>query len=68
LSLGERIRTARGGRTQRELADELGVDPITVSRWERGAIEPSGRRIREIAEATGKTEAWFYRSRNGKAA
>lgn len=27
--------------TQRQLADELDVDVITVSRWERGATTPS---------------------------
>lgn len=26
---------------QRELAAKLGVDPITVSRWERGVTRPS---------------------------
>ena len=26
---------------QREFADKLGVQPITVSRWERGATRPS---------------------------
>jgi transcriptional regulator with XRE-family HTH domain len=60
LSLGDRIREARGTLTQRELADLLGVDPITVSRWERGTVEPSGRRIRKIAEATGRKAEWFY--------
>jgi transcriptional regulator with XRE-family HTH domain len=60
LSLGEKIREARGALKQRELADMLGVDPITVSRWERGAVEPSGKRIRQIAEATGRTAEWFY--------
>jgi transcriptional regulator with XRE-family HTH domain len=60
LSLGERIREARGDLTQRELADKLGLDPITVSRYERNATEPSRRRIRAIAEATGRDVAWFY--------
>ena len=27
--------------TQRQLAEAVGVDPITVSRWERGATTPS---------------------------
>jgi DNA-binding transcriptional regulator YiaG len=30
----------RAGLTQAGLAARMGVDPITVSRWERGAVEP----------------------------
>jgi transcriptional regulator with XRE-family HTH domain len=29
------------GLTQKELADKLAVDKMSVSRWERGAIRPS---------------------------
>ncbi|KKK53682.1 hypothetical protein LCGC14_3092330 [marine sediment metagenome] len=28
--------------TQRQLADEIGVDPRTVMRWENGDCEPQG--------------------------
>ncbi len=28
------------GLTQREMGDRLGVDPLTVSRWERGEVRP----------------------------
>ena len=40
--LGGRIREARAskGWKQRELASEVEVEPITVSRWERGATTP----------------------------
>jgi transcriptional regulator with XRE-family HTH domain len=60
MSLGERIKQARGGMTQRDLADKLGVDPITVSRWERGVIELSVRRVRQIADATETPLEFFY--------
>ena len=36
--------------TQRQLADELGVEAITVSRWECGVTSPSLPRLRTIAE------------------
>ncbi len=36
------------GYTQVELAREFGVDPITVSRWERGAVSPIPR-LAELA-------------------
>lgn len=44
------------GLTQLEFAERLGVDPVTVSRWERGVSTPQGRGVRArlaalIAEA-----------------
>jgi len=43
MNTAKRIRDARINRlmTQKQVALELGVDAITVSRWERGATEPS---------------------------
>ena len=40
--LGERIRAARAdkGWKQKHLAAQVDVEPITVSRWERGATTP----------------------------
>ena len=34
--------------TQRELANLLGLDPQTISRWERGVKQPHGR-VLELA-------------------
>ena len=52
--MGGRLRTARRslGLTQKQLAVELGVESITVSRWERGVTTPSLPRLRRIAEIT----------------
>jgi len=46
--LGERIRSARAelGWKQKHLAAEVRVEPITVSRWERGATTPDLRSLR----------------------
>jgi transcriptional regulator with XRE-family HTH domain len=59
--LGDRIREARAskGWKQRELASEVEVEPITVSRWERGATTPDLDVIRLVAEATGKPLSYF---------
>lgn len=59
--LGDRIRQARAskGWKQRELASEVAVEPITVSRWERGATTPDLDVIRLVAEATGKPLSYF---------
>jgi len=59
--LGNRIREARGskGWKQRELASEVEVEPITVSRWERGATTPDLDVLRLVAEATGKPLSYF---------
>ena len=59
--LGNRIREARAskGWKQRELASEVEEEPITVSRWERGATTPDLDVLRLVAEATGKPLSYF---------
>lgn len=56
-----RIRSARvdKGWKQKHLAAEVSVEPITVSRWERGATTPDFDALGLIAEATGKPLGYF---------
>ena len=62
--VGGRLRTARRsvGLTQKQLAAELGVEAITVSRWERGATAPSLARLRRVAELTQTTVSDLVRA------
>ncbi|HUK94660.1 MAG TPA: helix-turn-helix transcriptional regulator [Gaiellaceae bacterium] len=59
--LGERIRAARTakGWKQKHLAARVDVEPITVSRWERGATSPDLHVINLVADATGKPLSYF---------
>jgi transcriptional regulator with XRE-family HTH domain len=59
-----RLRAARlgVGLTQKELAHELGVEAITVSRWERGITSPSLPRLRRVAELTETTVSDLVRA------
>jgi transcriptional regulator with XRE-family HTH domain len=59
--LGERIRAARTakGWKQKHLAAHVEVEPITVSRWERGATSPDLDVISQVAEVTGKPLSYF---------
>jgi transcriptional regulator with XRE-family HTH domain len=59
--LGARIRTARTekGWKQKHLAAQVSVEPITVSRWERGATTPDLDVLGLVAEATGKPLSFF---------
>ena len=59
--LGDRIRQARAakGWKQKNLAAEVEVEPITVSRWERGATTPDLDVLRLVAEATGRPLSYF---------
>jgi transcriptional regulator with XRE-family HTH domain len=59
--LGDRIRSARAAKDwkQKHLAAELDVEPITVSRWERGATTPDLDVLGRIAAATGKPVSYF---------
>ena len=38
------------GLTQAELADKLGVAPVSVSKWESGKGLPKAKRIQEVAD------------------
>ena len=46
-------------REQKHLAAEVSVEPITVSRWERGATTPDLQVLGLVAQATGKPLAFF---------
>jgi len=39
--------------TQKQLAEALGVESITISRWERRLTTPSLSRLQHVAEVTG---------------
>lgn len=60
-TVGENIRRARSAAelTQSELAAHLGVQPVQVSRWERGAQEPPLRTLRKLAAVLGVKVAWL---------
>ena len=62
--VGQRIREARAakGWKQKHLAAEVEVEPITVSRWERGATTPDLDVLRLVAEATDRPLAYFVGS------
>ena len=44
-TLGEKIKQYRiqKGLSLRKLAKELGVEPATLTRWEKGEVKPRGR-------------------------
>jgi transcriptional regulator with XRE-family HTH domain len=68
--VGGRLRVARRsvGLTQKQLAEELGVESITVSRWERGVTTPSLPRLRRIAELTETTVSDLVRAPDASSA
>lgn len=47
------------GLSQEALGDKLGVDEMTVSRWERRDTEPQKRQWERIEEVTGLSRARF---------
>ena len=61
VELGPRIKSARAAKSwkQKHLAAEVQVEPITVSRWERGATTPDFNALGLIAEATGRPLSYF---------
>lgn len=71
MPLPDRILEARKQKlslTQSELARQLGVEAVTVSRWERGTVEPRPGVIRELARLAGVPVSWFFSSNGDEAA
>jgi transcriptional regulator with XRE-family HTH domain len=62
VSISDRIRDARTSLklTQLGFAIQLGVDPQTVSRWERGEATPRLQHLRAIAELAEIPVADFF--------
>jgi transcriptional regulator with XRE-family HTH domain len=54
-TVGANILRLREGKglTQRELATRIGMDPIGISRWERGKTMPRPETVELVAEALG---------------
>lgn len=61
MTKGRRIAAAREakGWNQADLAEKVGVEPATVSRWETDDLSPRPRRLIKIAELTGKAIEWL---------
>lgn len=51
MSFGSRLKEARKGKklTQREVADRLGIDHTTISKYENNQSEPDNETLKELA-------------------
>lgn len=60
--LAANLKAARkeSGLTQRQLANAIGVDAISVSRWERGASRPGDVHLMRLCDHFGLALADFY--------
>ena len=54
-----RLEEVRGGMSQRQFADFIGVKPSTYSAWERGVIDPASSNIIVIARAKNISSDWL---------
>ena len=55
----------RLGLNQNELADQLRVSAMTVSRWERGINEPPAEAYIQLGKMAGDADCWFFWERAG---
>lgn len=60
LATNIRLLREQDSLTQRDLADKLGVDPMLVSKWERGKHKPAERNLIALSDVSGRNVAWFY--------
>ncbi len=59
--LGARIADARtaAGRTQADIANQLGVKVSTMEKWERGGASPRSNRLTALAGILGVSLSWL---------
>lgn len=59
MPIGDEVRDLRKRRewTQAELADRLGTDAVTVSRWERGVAKPRPSAVARLRQLEAVPEA-----------
>lgn len=59
--VGTRIATARAaaGRTQTDIANQLGVKVSTIDKWERGSASPRSNRLTALAGILGVSLSWL---------
>lgn len=60
-TFGERMKWAREqrGMSQPDLAHAMGVAPMTISKWERGAMDPGSTKLRTISALLGVSADWL---------
>lgn len=64
-SLGKRVRACRGEMSQDQFAGELGLHPNTVSKFERGIVEPGALIALKIATLGGRGVEWLIAGEGG---
>lgn len=59
--VGANVKAARDnkGLTQTQLAMAMGMEPMSVSRWERGIVMPAVPTLHKLAEHLGQDIGWF---------
>jgi len=60
----ERLRE-KLGLTQTQLAQQLGVSAMAISRWERGINEPPAEGYIQLGKLAGGGDCWFFWERAG---
>jgi transcriptional regulator with XRE-family HTH domain len=68
VELGKRLAAIRqaAGKTQQEIANAVGVDRVTVARWETGNRTPDLIQLGLIADAIGQRPATSGRQAQGR--
>lgn len=64
--IGQNIRARRDelGFSRAKVAQEMGIEPILIYKWERGQHRPADHNLTAIAGILGREVVWFYTDHN----